>query len=120
MNSIYHFIMRNLTWVIIILACLLYLGIYNSQILTAAIAGSIVATMAVGLTLGLANISAYVYTNLSFVRTIMYGKDTTDLGITERAAAIRVLGNIFTGVCIVVAIVLGLIFWANNDGVPVK
>lgn len=60
----------------------------------------------------LSNLAAYLYTNYSFVKGIIYGQNQK-LDYSEQKEYIKVLGSIFLGVHVLVAIVISMLFWGK-------
>lgn len=94
-----NFIIRNMTWVVIIAVTNIVLWLYYKALFWNVVFACIVASEVMALALVWANISVFVFTKLHLDDDIH-----------------PILGQIFMGTCIVISIVYTFTFWTKLGG----
>lgn len=98
-SKIFDFIIRHLIWLVLFMITNIALWVYYKEFYWSIFFALIVSSLVMSVVLVWSNISVFVFTKLK---------------ITDDAA--HILGQIFMGVCIVIAIVFGLVFWGKLGG----
>jgi hypothetical protein len=117
MKDFWDKLKRNFVPIIIGIVMMLVLWNYFNSTFIYFMMSLLMCSVAEAFALILSNIAVYVYTKLDFTSKILFGEDKKQNSPDEQASMTRVLGQIFIGVHVLVAITLGLLYWASNDGI---
>ncbi|MGC8979013.1 hypothetical protein [Caldisericum sp.] len=111
-KTILHWINRNI--LIILGISFISLGILKvyPQWFEDVLFATLIAIGAEFIAIGLSNLAVYLYTNISFIKGIVYGQNDK-LEDSERMKFIPVLGQIFISVHVLVAIIVSMLFWGK-------
>lgn len=111
-NSVWHWIIRHSITFVFAIGAIYLIWFYFGDLLKDILFAIGVAVFSEFIALILSNLAVYLYTNFSFVKGIIYGENEL-LDLRERYEYIKVLGSIFLGVHILVAIVMSMLFWGK-------
>jgi hypothetical protein len=112
LTVIKDFIVRNLVWMIIVTAGLVFLWIYFGEFFIQFLGTLIMCVVAEGVALWLSGVALFAFTNIKFTKGIIYGSDKK-LSATEQHGLLLATGYIFLGVHFVVGIVIAGLYFAT-------
>jgi hypothetical protein len=112
LKAIKDFIVRNLVWLILVTAGLVFLSIYFAEFFFQFLGTLLMCIIGEGVALGLSGIALFAFTNIKFTKGIIYGPDKK-LSATEQHGLLLATGYIFLGVHFVVGIVIAGLYFAT-------